>query len=110
MNKNRAIINKKNLTKIMNFWQERLRLNWRILINIEPRLPDNIRGRCYWEGSLQDATILINPNIDWSKYPVEKTVLHELLHLLFAKLGDPCPDCIETAVKILTDVLYNGKK
>lgn len=51
--------------------------------------------------------ILINPDGGWTKdYPIERTIIHELLHLHFAAAGDPCPDYIEQAVSRLTTAIW----
>lgn len=99
---------KPSLPKLLKHWQSRLLLeDWRIRIDWEPRLPDSVRGRCFWEGQLRDAMILINPDGGWTKdYPVERTVIHELLHLHFAAAGDPCPGYVEDAVGELTTVIW----
>ncbi len=97
----------KRLNNMVLKWQRILNLDhWRIQVIHEHRLPKNVRGRCYWEGKMQDATILINANYDWETYPIEKTIIHELLHLHFAALGDPCPNCIEDAVTNLTKTIF----
>ena len=100
---------KPNLSKLLARWQRKLLLpEWRIRIDWEPRLDENTRGRCFWEGSYGDAMILINPCPDcWDKdYPVERTIIHELIHLHLAPAGDPCPEYIETAVRHLTDAIW----
>lgn len=96
----------------MHAWQDFLRLNqWRIQFIFEPTLPLNIRGRVYWEGQYGDATILINSSYPWEKdNPMEKTILHELLHLKFAELGDPPPDDVEDTVRRLTTLIYDKMK
>lgn len=100
-----------SLPELLKRWQSCLRLeHWRIRIDWESRLPSNVRGRCFWEGQLQDATILINPYAKWTEcYPIERTIIHELLHLHFAAAGDPCPDYVETAVDNLTTVIWKSR-
>lgn len=110
---NRIINSDKQAKKLISQWQKVMDLEgWRIQFFFEPRLESNIRGRCYWEGGLKDATILLNPkdSIWTNKYPMERTIIHELCHLIFAKMGDPCPDEIETAVGYLTTIFFNIKK
>lgn len=100
-----------DLTSLLTFWQDRLNLsNWRIRITYEPRLPSNVRGRCFWEGSREDAMILINPLAAWTDdYPIERTIIHELLHLHFAEGGDPCPPYVETGVHNLTTIIWESR-
>jgi len=101
-----------SLTALLTYWQHHLKLDdWRIRIDWEPRLDINIRGRCFWEGSNEDAMILINPHGVWTEdYPIERTIIHELLHLIFAKGGDPCPEYIEDAVIHLTMIMWENRK
>lgn len=95
-----------------------LLLKWKIVMNLgvwrthliyDGELPPLVRGRVYWEGGLKDATILINSNHKWGNWPVEKTIIHELLHLKFAELGDPAPHYIEDTVIELTEFYYERR-
>lgn len=96
------------LDKTVKKWQKRLGLlNWRVRAFWEPSL--EAQGRVYWEHKLWDATILIKPRVFLEERdPVEKTIIHELVHLHYAPLGDPAPDWVESAVESLTWAIYNG--
>lgn len=93
----------------MLVWRVRMNLqHWRVRLHLEPALGEHVRGRCYWEAKLQDATVLINPLWPFDReYSAERTLVHELVHLKLADLGDPVPDGVEEIVVKLTDIYMN---
>jgi hypothetical protein len=94
---------------LINKWKIKLSLiHWDVRLWIDETLPLEVRGRVYWEGQLKDATIVLNKRYDWSKYPVEQTVIHELLHLSLAETGDPSPEYIEEHIAVLSDLLFQA--
>lgn len=98
----------RRVDKWVRFWRKELGLErWRIRVCVDPDLSP--QGRVYWDGTRTEATIVIRPideKSDEKRCPLQKTVIHELLHLLFAELGDPCPPCVEEAVEAMSWVLY----
>lgn len=94
---------------LVRHWKHVLGLaSWRIQVIMEPTLEP--QGRVYWEGRMRDATILLRPVEKTSKRdPLEKIIIHELVHLQFAPLGDPPPDWVEDAVERMAWALYNTR-
>lgn len=101
-----ALVDDNRLTSLMTRWQSHLGLSkWRIHLRLEPRLPSLVYGRCFWDGELRDAEIILNPKAHSKSDLIEETILHELLHLYFSELGDPPPACVEIAVDKLSKLL-----
>ena len=85
------IFTEEELMKLCREWQERLRLEfWSVALRIarakEFDLP-NSQGECTWTKTTALATIKILDPIDYPESPfkqdMEKTLIHELLHLHF---------------------------
>jgi hypothetical protein len=106
-------------------WQETLRLqHWDIKLKIARGngldLPEGLQGRCEWVLKKRSAFIrLINP-MDWDKtilWPqdMERTLVHELLHLHFAPFDEFPQDsanhvAAEQAIDALSLALVNLKR
>lgn len=98
-------------TKYVTKWRKLLCLEqFTIRLFVDESLPLSVRGRCYWESRLTDATVVINQNINWKVNPLEKTVIHELLHLSLAETGDPSPEYVERHICLMAELLYQKYK
>lgn len=92
-------------------WKPKLSLmQWNVRVFVDYTLPKDVRGRVYWEGQMEDATIILNAGYDWSKHHVEQTVIHELLHLSLAENGtrSPAPAYIEEHIHVIADLLFQA--
>lgn len=74
------------LEKLCRQWQERLRLqDWCIRVRFARYEEINTQGQVTWEAAHPDARILIQPmkysTEKEARDPLEKTLVHELLHL-----------------------------
>ena len=98
------------LETFVEFWQPRLGLSdWRIRAMWEGDL--EVQGRVYWEAGMMDATILVCPLSEsglMGRDPIQKTVLHEMIHLTYAVYGDPCPDWVENVVNTTAMMIFNA--
>lgn len=95
-----VILTEEQLIELCKYWQKRLRLeHWDIFLRIararEFELKD-AQGECRWVQSSALATIKILDHVDWPQTPfehdMEKTLVHELLHLHFC----PFDDCLDS--------------
>lgn len=86
------ILNLDELVELCDYWQEVLGLqDWDIALKIsratEFSMPFNCLGECSWNIATATAYINILDDIDYPKecafkHDMEKTLVHELLHLL----------------------------
>ena len=97
----------------MKYWQKRLRLqDWDI--DIKKAEPKRLRvggtvGRVEYSIYSKVATILISDKLK-NKKEIERTIIHELLHLHLASISQFCEgDCYETyeeqAIESITKAL-----
>jgi hypothetical protein len=101
----------RELRDVAEAWINLLYLrSWRIRIFCEDLGEKGLRGRVFWDGTNSDATILLNTAADWDGRSTRVTLIHELLHLRFSPLGDPCPDCVEESVHQLAYLLKLGEE
>jgi hypothetical protein len=106
-------------------WQETLRLqHWDVKVKIARGngldLPDSVQGRCQWVLTKHSAFIRLLDPVDWDKdilWPqdMERTLVHELLHLHFAPFDDfpvdgPKDIASEQAIEALSLALVNLKR
>jgi len=95
----------KQLARMCRTWQRRLRLqDWRVDVRVAEDLGDEY-GRVDFDETEQTATILLVRSDDAEA--IERTLIHELLHLRLAAWDAPYghpPQ--ETAINLLADSLY----
>ncbi len=89
-------------------WQEVLGLqNWRIVIDAtDNRSSTSIAITC-WAANYRRAEITINLSVNEKYFREEnlsRSMLHELLHLIFAPLGDVAADEITGTAKRLLEI------
>lgn len=101
------VLTEKQLTRLCRTWQRRLRLqDWRVDVRVAEDLGDEY-GRVDFDETEQTATILLVRSDDAEA--IERTLIHELLHLRLAAWDAPYghpPQ--ETAINLLADSLYAG--
>ena len=88
-----VILNLEELRQLCREWQKRLHLeNWHILVDIKRRDEFDIedsQGEIHYQLCSADASISIVDHCDWPtdtlfKQDMEKTLVHELLHIPMA--------------------------
>lgn len=98
-----------SLARLCRTWQRRLRLqDWRVDVGFVPAGEmDGDYGRTEYDETEQTASISVSEEIE--AQTVERTLIHELLHLRLcawdAPQGHPP---METAINLLADALYAG--
>ena len=104
------------MKKKLKYWQKRLRLqDWDITIKKAKPKRLEIKGavgRVEYSVDSKVATILISEKLK-SKKEIERTIIHELLHLHLAPISQFCEgDCYETfeeqAIESITKALLKG--
>jgi len=90
-----CILTVKDLKELCEEWKQVLGLeNWQVVIKICRDDDINSSGRCDWVLTTRQVSIKILDNIDWHKivkgFPqdMEKTLVHELLHCVFAMIDN----------------------
>lgn len=114
-------LNQENLDELLAEWQKTLRLqDWGIQVllgRIFDMVDENTTGQCTWRLSNKTALIRILDPSDYNPSflrpcDVEKTLVHELLHLHFAPF---CPlgsetDLHEQAIEAIATGLVKAKR
>lgn len=87
-------LTEQELQELCRKWQERLRLqDWDIVVRLVRKrdfaIKDGVDGECEWESQNKIAIIRILDPIDYDpdcilEQDIERTLVHELLHLHFA--------------------------
>ena len=90
------VFNNEEIVSLCFEWQRELRLqHWEIAVKIARECEfetKNAQGECRWTLSTAQATIKIIDSVDYPSSPfkqdMEKTLVHELLHLHFASFDE----------------------
>jgi len=110
-----VILTKEELTVLCWQWQETLRLQeWIIALSVcrARDMGDSRQGECAWIISKKEACISILDAIDFPPghihaQDMEKTLVHELLHLHFAAFASD-EDYIDRAHEQAIDLIASG--
>ena len=100
----------KPLARLCRTWQRRLRLqDWRVEVRFAPseEFPKDEQARVEYDDTELTATILLQDQGE--PEVIERTLVHELLHLRLAAWEAPYGHPpVETAINLLADSLYAG--
>jgi hypothetical protein len=103
------VLTEKQITSLCRTWQRRLRLrDWRVEVRVVEDLGDEY-GRVDYDDTELTAKIWLLGGDDRTSEDIERTLIHELLHLRLAAWEAPYghpPQ--ETAINLLADSLYAG--
>ncbi len=105
------VLTEKQLTRLCRTWQRRLRLqDWRVEVRYatQEEMGDEV-GHVDYDDTELTGTIRVPDSDTASAESIERTLIHELLHLRLAAWEAPYGHPpLETAINLLADSLYAG--
>jgi hypothetical protein len=105
------VLTEKQITRLCRTWQRRLRLrDWRVEVRLaaQEEMGDE-QGHVDYDDTELTAKVRLLDGDDRTSEDIERTLIHELLHLRLAAWEVPYghqPQ--ETAINLLADSLYAG--